>query len=111
MQYDKDGLSRVISYFSKKLRAAEVRYSVTDREALGIVLACRHFNNFLWGGRVTIRTGHQPFVSVFKQRTKSPCMNRWILEMRDYHYKIEYKAGKKKMWWLSILVVLLDQFK
>ncbi len=24
-------------------------------------------------------------------------MNRWVLEMRDYWYKIEYKAGKRNV--------------
>ena len=88
---------KVIGYFSKKLRPAEVRYSTTDREALSVVLACRKFYHYLWGVKVTIRTDHQPLVSVFKQRTKSPRMNRWILEMRDFQYKIEYKLGAKNV--------------
>ncbi len=24
-------------------------------------------------------------------------MNRWVLEMRDYRFKIEYKVGKKNV--------------
>ena len=97
MQRDKDGLLRVIGYFSKKLRPPEMKYSATDREALGIVLACRQYHHFLWGTKVMIRTDHQPLVSVFRKKTKSPRMNRWILEMRDYQYRIEYKAGKKNL--------------
>ena len=88
---------RVIGFFSKKLRPAEVRYSTTDREALAVVLACRNFHHYLWGVRVHIRTDHQPLVSVFKQRTKSPRMNRWILEMREFQYRIEYKTGAKNV--------------
>ena len=89
MQYDRNNLPQVISYYSKKLRPAETRYSTTDREALAIVLACRQFHHYLWGTKFIIRTDHQPIVSVFKQRTKSPRMNRWMLEMCDYRYKIE----------------------
>lgn len=74
-----------------------MRYSTTDREALGIVLACRQFHHYLWGTKVLIRTDHQPLVSVFKQKTKSHRMGRWILEMREYHYRIEYKSGKKNL--------------
>ncbi len=48
IQYDDEGLPRTIGYFSKKLKPAEVRYSVTDREALATVLACRQFNHYLW---------------------------------------------------------------
>ncbi len=59
-----------------------------------MVLACRQFHHYLRGTECTIQRDHQPIVSVFRQRSKSPRMNRWILEMRDCHYKIEYKAGK-----------------
>ncbi len=47
LQYDDEGLPRTVGYFSKKLKPAEVRYSATDREAMGIVLACRQFNHYL----------------------------------------------------------------
>ncbi len=97
LQYDEESLPRTIGCFSKKLKPAEVRYLTTDREALAIVLACRHFNHYLWGTKLTIRTDHHPITSVFRQRTKSPRMNRWILEMRDYHYKVEFKPGKKNV--------------
>ncbi len=97
LQYDQENMPHTIAYFSKKLRPVEARYCTTDREALAIVLACRQFNHYLWGTKFIIRTDHQPIVSVFKQRTKSPRMNRWMLETRDYRFKIEYKMGKKNV--------------
>lgn len=54
MQYDDEQQLRVIVYFSKKLKPMETRYSATDREALGTVLACRQFHHFLWGTKVVI---------------------------------------------------------
>ncbi len=96
LQYDEKG-PRTIRYFSKELKPAEVRYSTTDREALAIVLACRQFHHYLWGLKFIVRTDHHPIVSVFRQRTKSPRRNRWILEMCDYCYKIDYKAGKRNV--------------
>ncbi len=90
LQYDDEALPRAVGYFSKKLKPAEVRYSATDREALAIVLACRQFHHYLWVTRFVIRTDHQPITTVFRQRTKSPRMNRWMLEMRDYRFKVEY---------------------
>ncbi len=97
MQSDDNNLPRVIGYFSKKLRPTEMRYSTTDREALAMVLECRQFHNFLWDNKVFIRTDQQPLVSVFRVKTKSPRMNRWILEMRDYQFSIDYKSGKKNV--------------
>ncbi len=69
LQYDERG-PRTIAYFSRKMKPAESRYSTTDREALAIVLVCRQLQHYLWGTKFTIRTDHQPIVSVFKQKTK-----------------------------------------
>ena len=89
-----DGHLKPIGYFSKKMKPVEQRYSTTDREALGIILACRRFHHFLWGVPFTIHTDHQPLVSVFKRKTKSPRINRWVIELQDYRFKIEYRPGK-----------------
>ncbi len=102
LQYDDEGLPRAVGYFSKKLKQAEVRYSATDREALVITLACRQFHHYLWGTRFIIRTDRQPITTVFRQRTKPPRMNRWMLEIRDYRFRVEYKQGKND--------VVADQF-
>ena len=93
-QIQPDGNNCPVGYFSKKLNPGETRYSVTDKEALAIVLACRNFHHYLWGTRFTVFTDHQPLTSVFKRKTKSARMNRWILEMREYNYDIQYVRGK-----------------
>ena len=93
MQRD-EGRLKPIGYFSKKLKPVEQRYSTTDREALGVILACRRFHHFLWGVPFTIHTDHQPLVSVFKRKTKSPRMSRWVIEMQDYRFKVVYRPGR-----------------
>ncbi len=42
-----DGEAKPLGYFSKKSNSAESRYSATDKEALAVVLACRHFHHYL----------------------------------------------------------------
>ncbi len=93
-QEQPDGSCKPIGYFSKKLNATECRYSVTAKEALGVVLACRNFHHYLLGTTFTIYTDHQPLTSIFKKKTKSPRMSRWILEMREYQNNIKYLKGK-----------------
>ncbi len=93
-QLQSDGANKPVGYFSKKLNPCETRYSTTDKEALAIVLACRNFHHYLWGTRFTVVTNHQPLTSIVKRKTKSPRMNRWILEMREYNYFIQYVKGK-----------------
>ena len=93
LQEDDSGLLRPTGFFSRKFNGPERRYSATDKEALGVILICRYFHHYLWGNRFVIKTDHQPLTSVFKQKTKSPRMNRWVLEMRDYSFVIEYRKG------------------
>ena len=91
------GELKPLGYFSKKMSPCETRYSVTDKEALGIVLSCRHFHQFLWGRRFTIWTDHQPLVTIFKRHTKSPRVTRWMLEMREYDFVTKYVMGKSNV--------------
>ena len=97
LMQNQDGSLKPVGYFSKKLKPVEQRYSTTDREALAIVLACHRFHHFLWGVSFTIHADHQPLVSVFKRKTKSSRMNRWVVEMQDYRFRVEYRPGRKNL--------------
>ena len=93
LQEDDEGTLKPVGFFSRKFSGPERRYSATDKEALGVVLICRYFHHYLWGSQFIVKSDHQALTSVFKHRTKSPRMNRWILEMRDYSFIVEYKRG------------------
>ena len=92
MQREGDSL-HPIGFFSRKLNPTEQKYTVTDQEALAIVQSCRFFHHYLWGKEFTVVTDHQALTTVFKRRTKCPRMSRYILEMREYAFNIQYKKG------------------
>jgi len=54
------GQRRPISFFSKKLSPAELKYSAFDRELLAAYLAVRHFQYFVEGRVFHINTEHKP---------------------------------------------------
>ncbi len=93
-QTQTDGETKPLGYFPKKLNSTESRYSATNKEALAVVLACRHFHHYIWDTKFTILTDHQPLISILKKKTNSARMNRGIMEMREYHYEIKYVQGK-----------------
>lgn len=93
-QVQPDKSVRPLGYYSKKISKCEQKYSVTDKEALAVVLACRHFHHYLWGTNFEIQTDHQPLTTIFRRRTKSPRVTRWMLEMREYHFRVKYVKGK-----------------
>ena len=49
-----------ISYFSKKLKPPETRYSTFDRELLAVYLAIKHFQHFVEGREFHVLTDHKP---------------------------------------------------
>ncbi len=51
-------------------------------------------STIIYGELNSVITDHQPLTSIFKRKTKSPRMNRWILEMREYNYNIQFIKGK-----------------
>jgi len=53
-----------VAFFSRQLRGAERRYTVTELEALGIVESIRHFDHYLYGARVQVVTDHRACVAL-----------------------------------------------
>ena len=51
---------RPLSFFSKKLRAAEKKYSTFDKELLAVFLALQHFKFFVEGTNFHVLTDHKP---------------------------------------------------
>lgn len=96
-QIQPDKSVRPLGFFSKKISTCEQKYSVTDKEALAVVLACRNFHHYLWGANFEIQTDHQPLTNIFRRRTKSPRVTRWMLEMREYNFHVKYVKGKENV--------------
>lgn len=86
---------RIIAFGNKTLTDCERRYSQTEKEALALVWAIEHFNIFLFGKEFDLITDHKPLEVLFGQKSK-PCarIERWVLRLQAYQYKVKYKPGK-----------------
>ena len=93
LQRDDSDRPHAIAYFSRKVRGSEVRYTVTDLEALAVVESIRVFDPYLYGRPFTVVTDHKPLTYIFSRKTKSPRMSRFSHELSYYTYKIVYKKG------------------
>ena len=60
LQQFTEGMWKPISFFSKKMKPAETRYSTFDRELLAVYLTIRHFRHFLEGRQFHVLTDHKP---------------------------------------------------
>ena len=87
---------RVIAFASRSLSDVESRYNQTEREALGVVWACEHFNQYLQGDPlVTIITDHEPLLCIWKKSRPPLRIERWGLRLQPYNYVMKYMPGSK----------------
>ena len=62
-----DGQLQPPTFFSRKLRKPETKYSAFDRELLAMHLSVRHFRYFLEGRPFVIFTDHKPLTFAFSK--------------------------------------------
>jgi hypothetical protein len=91
-QSDKDGNLRPVCYCSKNLTDAQRRYTVTDKEALSLLLAVRAFRIFL-GGKTVIYTDHEPLKFNYSNAANSRRLFRWSIELQPYDLEIKHIIG------------------
>ena len=87
---------RVISYASRVLNATEQRYSVTEKECLGVVWGLKKYRHLILGYNVNILTDHKPILDLFKKRDfiNNQKFNRWFLAILEYGPEFKYIPGR-----------------
>ena len=94
VQKQTNGSMKPIAYASKSLTKTEMKYSQTEREALGVVWCCERFHIYIYGSKFTILSDHQPLKILYSHEGKpSPRILRWGLRLQSYNFQIEYIPG------------------
>ena len=75
-----------LGFFSHHLCKAELKYSVFDKELLGVYLGIRHFHFYLEGQLFEIWTDHKPLCPAFKNTSEpwSPCQQRHLSYISEF---------------------------
>ena len=89
--------NKVIAYASKSLSETEKRYANIEREMLACMFGAERFNTYLYGKPFTIESDHKPLEMISKKSLNAaPArLQRMLLRMHHYDYKICYKPGKE----------------
>ena len=82
-----------LAYHSKTLNDTERKWSATDKEMFGIISALRKWSPYC-SGYTVFHTDHQPLKYIRNQKDPRGKMARWIMELENYDYRIEYLPGK-----------------
>jgi transposase InsO family protein len=85
---------RPIAFYSRKLNAAQTRYTTMERELLAIVETLKEFRNILLGQKIHIFTDHQNLT--YKNFNTERVM-RWRLIIEEFGPEFHYIKGSKNI--------------
>ncbi|KAM7309441.1 uncharacterized protein ISCGN_013072 [Ixodes scapularis] len=94
-----DGQECPVAFASRRLHAAEQRYSQLDKEGLALIFGVQRFHQYLWGRQFEAVTDHKPLLGLLGPDKAvpvqaSPRVVRWALMLAAYSYKLVYRPGK-----------------
>ena len=94
-QLGEDEMDRPVAYYSRKLKLAETRYTVTEQECLAVVEAVKHFRVYLSGVLFTIVTDHSSLRYLTQMKDENGHLARWSLELQPYLFDVVHRPGSQ----------------
>lgn len=89
-----DGVEYPIAYMSKSLSAQERNYSVTEREALAVVIALEHWRCYLDTGlKFTVYTDHSALKWFLNLNNPTGRLARWGVRLSAFGFDIKHRRG------------------
>ena len=96
LQYD-DGERWPVQYASRKLKGAELNYSVIEKECLAVVWAVKKFYQYLYGRPFVIETDHQPLKYLNSANHVNGRLMRWSMYLQQFQYTVKSIPGKENV--------------
>jgi len=93
LQEEPGELLHPVGYWCRGLTAADLNYSTTECECLGVVWAVFKLRHFLDGQRFLIRTDHQALRWIYSTTDLSGRLMRWRIRLSEYTFDMVYKPG------------------
>ncbi|KAI0992873.1 hypothetical protein K3495_g15311 [Podosphaera aphanis] len=86
-----------VSFFSKKLTEAQIKYADQEREILGIMLALQYWRHWVGDSVVTVVTDHESLKTI-RTKVKQPArIFRFLDAIEHYRIQIVYRQGKANL--------------
>ena len=89
-----DGQIFPVAYASRKQLDREKRYSVMERECLGIVWGIKKFASYLYGKQLTLQTNYRALGFLKVSKFDNPRIMRWVLALKSFVLRVEHIKGK-----------------
>ena len=90
---NQDNVEHPICYGGRSLSRGQRNYTTTEREALAVLHGLAQCDAYLRGNRFTVVTDHANLPYLFKTKTSSGRIARWVLKVQEYTFDIEHRSG------------------
>ena len=94
---DGDGGFHPVAYYSDTVKKSQKGWAPTTKEAFALILALRHWYVYLAGNHFVLNSDHNPLVYLRNQKDPRGKFARWLMELEEYDYEINYIPGKKNV--------------
>ena len=95
MQEKIRGWFRPVYYASRMLKPAEKNYTVTEREARGMIFALEKFRHYLLGNKVIFHVDHQALIFLVKKPKLEGRLARWMLLLQEFDFTVFHTPGNQ----------------
>lgn len=89
-----DGVEHPIAYMSRTLSGPERNYSITEREALAVLVALEHWRCYLDNGKkFTVYTDHSALKWFLNLNNPTGRLARWGVRLSAFNFEIKHRRG------------------
>lgn len=85
---------RPIAFVSRKLRGAELNYTITEKECLAVIFAIEKFNQYIEGVKFDVITDHSALIWLWGQKELKGRLARWVMRIQQYDFDVIHIKGK-----------------
>lgn len=85
---------RVVGYQSYTFTKPEINYSITEKEALGVIKAIKYFRSYIEGTKFIVHTDHIALKYLLDQKEPKGRLARWQNLLQGYEMIINHRPGR-----------------
>lgn len=90
----RNGVEVPICFVSRVLRSYETRYSISEKEMLGLCFSISKLKFFLTSNEFIVETDHSALQYLMNNRFANNRIYRWSLLLQEYKFTIRHISGK-----------------
>lgn len=90
----RNGYEKPIAFASQKFKKAQLNYTVTEKELMGVIFGIQTFRCYLYGRKFNVITDHRPLKWLLSMKDPGSRLTRWALTLSEYDFEVIHRKGR-----------------